>query len=70
MENNLSVADLLQLVGLQDLRDRHRETQSLTQVRVLFLESHQAATKQILVHLAGQKQQTMSSIVQLPSALW
>ena len=47
-------ADLLQLVGLQDLRDRHRETQSLTQISVLLLQSHQRAAEQVLVHLADR----------------
>lgn len=30
------VADLLQLIGLEDFRDRHREAESLTQVHVLL----------------------------------
>lgn len=45
------------LVGLENLRDRHRQTQSLTQVSVLLFQSHQAASKEILVHLAHEKKQ-------------
>lgn len=48
----LMINDLL--VGLQDLRDRHRQTQSLAQVSVLLFQSHQAAPKEILVHLAQE----------------
>lgn len=53
LREQLSVTNLLQLVGLQDLWDRHGETERLTQIHVLLLQGHQAATKQILVHLAG-----------------
>lgn len=60
-----SVADLLQLVGLQDLRDGHGETQSLTQVSVFFLQGHQAATKQVLVHLMGQGEEGQKGKVSL-----
>lgn len=42
------------LVGLQNLRHRHRQTQSLAQVRVLLLQSHQAAPEEVLVHLAEE----------------
>lgn len=50
----LVINDLL--VGLKNLRDRHRHTQGLTQVSVLLFQSHQAASKEILVHLAPTHQ--------------
>jgi len=54
MLGTVRATDLLQLVGLQDLGDGHGETQRLTQISVLLLQSHQAAAKQVLVHLEGR----------------
>lgn len=49
------VTDLLQLIGLEDFRDGHREAESLIQICVLLFKSHQAAPKHILIHLTQQR---------------
>lgn len=61
----LMINDLL--VGLQNLRDRHGQTQSLAQVSVLLFQGHQAAPKEILVHLAEERknQQTQKHVLRL-----
>lgn len=60
-DENLIINDLL--VGLKNLRDRHGHTQGLTQVSVLLFQSHQAASKEILVHLAQTSQKHEGQLV-------